>query len=198
MLDTILPLLLAALPLMGSPGPANLSLAAAGSAFGLARSLRFQLGIIAGTASVLVMVAAGVGAVVLAVPGAAPILAFVAACYILYLAYKIATAPVLGEPSPSETPPAAAGGYLVAVANPKAFTALGSLTAGHQVVAASPVLDSAAKIGILSLVIVLVTTIWLLLGASFARLLRRPRIGRAANVTFAVLLVFSVAAAILR
>jgi threonine/homoserine/homoserine lactone efflux protein len=196
MLDTIFPLLLAALPLMGSPGPANLSLAAAGSAFGMGKSLKFQLGVIAGTASVLVLVAAGVGAVILALPGAAPILALAATCYILYLAYRIATAPILSEPSPSQAPPSAAGGYFLAVANPKAYTALGSLAAGHRVVTASAALDAVAKIGILSLVIVLVTTIWLLLGTSFATLLRRPRIGRAANIVFACLLVLSVAAAL--
>jgi threonine/homoserine/homoserine lactone efflux protein len=43
--ENALLLLLAAFPLMGSPGPATLSLAATGSAFGLSRSLPYLAGI---------------------------------------------------------------------------------------------------------------------------------------------------------
>ncbi len=197
MAENTLLLLLAAFPLMGSPGPATLSLAATGSAFGLSRSLPYLTGIIAGTTGVLLMIAAGVGAVVLAVPGLAPIIVVLAACYILYLAYRIATAPVLGDASRDRPAPAMTGGLLLAIANPKAFAAIGAVYAGIVVVPGNALADAMWKIGALFAVILVVNTAWLILGASFSTLLRRPRIGRAANIGFAVLLVLSVAAAVL-
>ncbi len=195
MLENTPLLLLAALPLMGSPGPATLSLAAAGSAFGLPRSLSYLVGIIAGTFGVLLMIAAGVGTIVLAVPGLKPIITVAAGVYILYLAYRIATAPTLAEASGDRPPPALPGGFLLAIANPKAFAAIGAVYAGIEVVPQNPATDAALKIAVLFGVIVVVNTAWLILGASFSKLLRHPKVGRAANIVFAILLVLSVAAA---
>ncbi len=197
MAENALLLLLAAFPLMGSPGPATLSLAATGSAFGLSRSLRYLAGIIAGTTGVLLMIAAGIGTVLLAVPGLAPVIVVLAACYILYLAYRIATAPVLGDAHRDRPAPSLMGGLLLAIANPKAFAAIGAVYAGIVVVPGRAMADAAWKIAILFCVIVIVNSVWLVVGASFASVLRRPRVGRAANIAFAVLLVASVAAAVL-
>jgi hypothetical protein len=55
-------LLLTALAIMGSPGPVTISLTAAGSAYGMRRSLGYLLGSIVGTAIVLVAVATGITA----------------------------------------------------------------------------------------------------------------------------------------
>jgi threonine/homoserine/homoserine lactone efflux protein len=196
--ENIVLLVLAALPLMGSPGPATLSVAAASSAFGVRQALPYLAGIVAGTTAVLLMIAAGVGTIVLAVPGLKPVVALLAAGYILYLAYRIATAPALSEPAAGRTAPSVGGGLLLAIANPKAFAAIGAVYAGIAVAPANPALDAAAKVGVLTAVIAFVNTAWMLLGASLARLLKHPRAGRAANIAFAVLLVLSVAAAILR
>ncbi len=197
MAENTLLLLLAAFPLMGSPGPATLSLAATGSTFGLQRSLPYLGGIVAGTTGVLLMIAAGIGTVLFAIPGLAPVIVVLAACYILYLAYRIATAPVLAEAQRDRPAPSLLGGFLLAIANPKAFAAIGAVFAGIVVVPGQPVADAAWKIGVLFGVILVVNTAWLMLGASFSRLLRHPRAGRAANIAFAVLLVISVAAAAL-
>jgi len=83
MSEDLLPLLLAALPLMGSPGPATLSLAAVGTAFGLRAGVPYLLGIIAGTHLVLVMIATGVTGLVLAEPALVWALTLVASGYIL-------------------------------------------------------------------------------------------------------------------
>ena len=91
--ENLLLLWLAALPLMGSPGPATISLAATGSAFGIRPSLGYLCGIIAGTTGVLILTATGVATALLAHPVAGNILTLIAAAYILYLAWKIATAP---------------------------------------------------------------------------------------------------------
>ena len=94
MLESLLLLWLAAFPLMGSPGPATLSLAGVGTAYGVRRGLAYLTGIVIGTTGVLLLIATGVTAVILAQPVLVSVLTIIAAGYILYLAWKIAVAPV--------------------------------------------------------------------------------------------------------
>ncbi|TIX69495.1 MAG: LysE family translocator, partial [Mesorhizobium sp.] len=86
----VLALVFAATVVMGSPGPATISVTAIGAAFGLRHSLRYTSGIILGTTMVLLVVASGVMAIFALLPGMAPVLAIASAAYILYLAYRIA------------------------------------------------------------------------------------------------------------
>lgn len=197
MTEGFVSLLLAAFPLMGSPGPATLSLAATASVFGVRRSLWYLTGIILGTSAVLLMIATGVTGILFAVPGVLPALTTAALGYILYLAYKIATAPILSRDVTNETAPSVIGGLLLAIANPKAFAAIGAVYASVVIVPDQPSLDASAKLAALFGVIVMVNSSWLVLGAFFARLLRNPRTGRAINLLFALLLVLSVALAAL-
>ncbi len=197
MTEGIILLLLAAFPLMGSPGPATLSLAATASVFGIGRSLWYLAGIILGTSAVLLMIATGISGILFAVPGVLPVLSVAALGYILYLAYKIATAPILTQDVASETAPSAIGGLLLAIANPKAFAAIGAVYASVVIVPDQPGLDASVKVAALFGVIVIVNSSWLALGAVLARLLRRPRSGRAINLLFALLLVLSVVMAVL-
>src|SRR5215472_6436371 len=86
-------LLLTSLAIMGSPGPATISLTAAGSAYGVRRSAGYLFGIIGGTLIVLFAVATGITATLLAVPTMRTVLLAISAAYILWLAYHLATAP---------------------------------------------------------------------------------------------------------
>ncbi|MDF1794058.1 MAG: LysE family translocator [Thalassobaculaceae bacterium] len=196
MIENLLPLWLAALPLMGSPGPATLSSAAMGTAFGMRASLPYVAGICLGTATVLLLIATGISGLIFVVPGAVPVITVLAAAYILYLAWRIATAPVGSLSRDAGAKPAGfVGGYLLAVANPKAFAVIGAVFSSHHLIEADPLIDAAAKIAALFPVIVGVNLTWLAFGSLFARWLDDPVRGRVVNVTFAVLLVVSVAAA---
>ncbi|MEQ9642201.1 MAG: LysE family translocator [Alphaproteobacteria bacterium] len=197
MLENIIVLLLAALPLMGSPGPATLSTAAVGSAYGAARGVPYLAGICAGTSTVLLIVASGITGVIFAVPGALPVITVAAAAYILFLAWKIATAPPLATRGEAGKAPSFVPGYLLAIANPKAYAAIGAVFSSVVVVEAELATDAVVKVVALTALVVAINTIWLLFGAAFARYLSSPRLGRAVNITFAVLLVVSVAAAVL-
>lgn len=186
-------LLLAAFPLMGSPGPATLSLAATGAAFGSRRGLPYFYGIVTGTTTVLVLVASGVTGLITARPSLVHVIAVVAAAYILYLAYRIATAPVSGEDRATAAVPSLYGGFALAIANPKAFAAIGAVYSGRQLVDSDIVLDAVCKTAALFTVIVIVNAGWLVFGSTFSVLLRDPRSGRIANISFAALLLASVA-----
>ena len=85
-------LVLTSLAIMGSPGPATISLVAAGSAHGARRSLPYLAGIVAGTGVVLLAVATGLTGVLLAVPALRDVLLGLSAVYIVWLAWHIATA----------------------------------------------------------------------------------------------------------
>ncbi len=197
MAGDLIVLWLAAFALMGSPGPATLSLAAVGAAFGGRAGLRYLGGIITGTVGVLLLIATGVTGLILTRPALATGLALIGAAYFLYLAYRIATAPPIAESSATAERPPFSGGFALAIANPKAFAAIAAVYAGHRLFPDSPLLDAGVKIAALSLVIVAVNTGWLLFGSMISGVLKNPASARIANLVFAVLLVASVAAALL-
>jgi threonine/homoserine/homoserine lactone efflux protein len=190
----VLELLLASLLIMGSPGPATISLTAAGSAYGLRRSLGYLAGIVVGTALVLLAVATGMTAALLAVPAMRPVLIGISAAYILWLAWKVATAPALAA-GPATASPSFAGGALLGVANPKAWVAIAAVFASARLAGAAAT-DAAAKVVLLSGMIVLINTAWLVAGASLAPFLRDPRRARVVNVVLAAALVGAAALAV--
>jgi threonine/homoserine/homoserine lactone efflux protein len=183
-------LVLTALAIMGSPGPATISLVAAGSAYGARRSLGYLVGIVGGTAVVLLAVASGITAALLAVSLLRVILLVVSAAYILWLAWHIAAAPPQAAGAAATRPPSLAAGFGLAVANPKAWVAIAAVFAAVRV-AHGLAADAALKIAVLTALIVVINTTWLLAGASLAPLLRDPRRSRIVNVTLAVALVAS-------
>ena len=195
---SLLGLVLTSLVVMGSPGPSTMSVTAVGAAFGFRRSIGYTSGLVLGTSGVLLAVAAGVVAVLLSVPLLAPVLILASAAYMVYLAYKIATAPPLSRQDPGARVPSLAAGFLLAIANPKAYVAITAVFASSALGLASPLAEAALKIATLALMIVLIHLCWLLAGASFARLLSRPLISRIANIAFAAILVATTAIAVLR
>jgi len=165
-------LVLAATVVMGSPGPATISVTAVGAAFGLRDSLRYAWGIVLGTIAVLLVVATGVMAVLTSMPKLAPLLAFASGAYILYLAFKIATAPPLAERTGGAKLPTFPGGFLLAVANPKAYVAIAAVLGTSSGVNGGD-LGILARLAVLALMIVAIHVLWLLAGAAFARFLRQ-------------------------
>lgn len=196
-MEGLLGFALAGLALTGSPGPATLSLAAVGAAFGPRRGIGFLTGIVCGMIVVMAVAATGVSGVVLAMPGAAPVVATLAAVYMAYLAYRIATAPPLAEGAGRRHQPSFAGGLFLSLVNPKAYAVMAVLFSGFVLVRDRLELDAILKAAILLAIIIAVNVAWLFLGAGLTRLFREPGSNRVINVTFAVLLLVSVAVALL-
>jgi len=190
-MDALIAFLLAALVLAGSPGPNTMSLAAAGAAFGARRSVAYMIGLALGMLAVMAIVASGVVAMLLAVPGIAPVATIGSVIYFVYLAWKIATAPPLSEASGDRSAPSFLAGVSLSLVNPKGYAAMLALFAGHRLVAAGLVADAGLKIVLTLAVILLVNVLWLLVGAGLARIARDPRASRAINLIFAALLLAS-------
>lgn len=190
-------LVIASLALMGSPGPATISVTAVASAYGVRRSLPYLLGIVVGTTLVLIALATGITAALLAVPALRAVLIAISATYILWLAYRIAMAPPLSEQGETSRAPSLAGATLLAVANPKAWVAIAAVFASVRL-ADEPTADAAAKVVVLGAMIVVIMTGWLIAGASLAPLLRHPRRARIVNLALAAALVATTALAVIR
>src|SRR5262249_44125041 len=112
----VVTLVLTSLAIMGSPGPVTVSLTAAGATFGARRSVGYLVGVVLGTSVVLAAVATGLTALLLSVPAVRPALLGASGGYLLWLAYRIATAHPGPEGSPPARPPSLAGGALLGVA----------------------------------------------------------------------------------
>ncbi|MEI9408072.1 LysE family translocator [Mesorhizobium salmacidum] len=192
----LLALLLAATVVMGSPGPATISVTAVGAAFGLRDSLHYTGGIVLGTIAVLLVVATGVAAVLGSMPKLAPLLVGASAAYIFYLAFKIATAPPLAVRAADASRPTWLAGFLLAVANPKAYVAIAAVFAGASSSAGDAELRLWTKLTVLAVMIVVIHVVWLLAGAAFSRFLRRPVASRIINLAFAATLLLTMALAV--
>ncbi len=177
-----------------TPGPNNLMLMASGTNFGFVRSLPHLMGVALGFVVMLLLVGAGVGAALMAVPAAALAMKLLSAVYLLYLAWKIATASPLNANGPSaHSRPLT---FLQAAAfqwvNPKAWTM--ALTASAVYV---PAHAPAPALGLLTVALVFGAInlpsvgVWTAAGVQLRRLLDRPRALRAFNITAALLLVGS-------
>ena len=135
--------------------------------------------------------------VLLSIPGAKPVVIAAAAAYFAYLAFRIATAPVLAEGAGAGRRPSFAGGLFLSLVNPKGYAAMAALFSGFVLVRDRLALDAALKAIVLLAIIIAVNIAWLLIGAALTRLFRDPRTNRAINIAFAVLLIASVAALVL-
>jgi threonine/homoserine/homoserine lactone efflux protein len=185
----LLALVLASLVIMGSPGPSTMSATAMGAAFGIRRSVKYVSGLIVGTMVVLLAVATGVVALLLSIGSGVRALNVLSGAYILYLAFRIATAPPQGVGPREMVAPAFAGGFLLAIANPKGWLAIGAVFAGSTVIANDPRLDAVVKTASLGGMIVVIHMFWLMTGASLSRALRDPIMSRVFNLTLAGILV---------
>ena len=172
-----------------TPGPNNLMLMASGTNFGFARTVPHMLGVAIGFTLMIVLVGAGLVTVIGLVPGALTAIKWLSIAYLLYLAYKIATA----APKPLEGQSAGKPMTFVVAAlfqwiNPKAWTM--ALTAVSAYIPAS---DPVTGLFVVALVFGTINLpsvgLWTAMGVSLRRFLSDPRRLRVFNVAAALTLV---------
>ncbi|MCO4757898.1 MAG: LysE family translocator [Oceanospirillaceae bacterium] len=117
----------------GTPGPNNVMLTASGANFGYWRTLPHMVGIVIGILVMNILVAAGLGVVFEQYPAVQSTLKVAASAYLVFLAWKIATAKTSSMQGDSDSRPMSLmGGALFQFLNPKAWmmviTAIGSFT----------------------------------------------------------------------
>lgn len=188
--DLLLAFVLFAFATAGTPGPNNMMLLASGANFGFRRTILHILGISAGLGVMVVAMGWGLSGVFRTFPILHEILKWLGAAYMLWLAWKIATATGINDKSATGQPmtflEAAAFQWL----NPKAWAmALGAATTYTPEGSGS--LTVLVLAGTFMLVGAPCSAAWAGFGQGLRRFLDRPAILRAFNVTMAVLLVAS-------
>jgi threonine/homoserine/homoserine lactone efflux protein len=175
-----------------TPGPNNALLLASGIRFGLRRTLGHVAGTAVGMGVLVLVMAAGVGVVVLAVPGLQLALRVAGSAYLLYLAVRILGSHGAGRTVISR-PLGLPAGAAFQLANPKAW--LFALTAAASYLPASgrPLAGGAAVAVTSAVVICGTAALWAGGGAAMGRLVEGGPAQRAVNLTLAVVLAASVA-----
>src|SRR5689334_14690345 len=104
----------------GTPGPNNLLLWASGAAFGFRQTIPHVVGTAVGIGAMALAVAAGLGALVTAIPELAFAMKVVGSAYLLYLAWQVAGASALRK-STVARPMSLLQAAAFQVINPKAW-----------------------------------------------------------------------------
>lgn len=172
-----------------TPGPNNLMLMASGTNFGLVRSIPHALGVSIGFTAMVLLVGLGLAQVFAALPVAHDVLKVLCAAYLIYLAWKIATAPPPKPGAAQGKPMTFLQAALFQWVNPKGWSM--ALTA----VSAYAVSDNLWSYVTIALLFGLINLpsigVWTVLGVQMRRFLDNPRALKAFNIGAALLLVAS-------
>jgi threonine/homoserine/homoserine lactone efflux protein len=190
-MDWLIPLVAFSAISSGTPGPNNLLLWASGTTFGFRRTLPHVLGTALGLGGMALGAAAGIAALVSAVPGLAVAMKVAGSIYLLYLAWQVAGASAL-ERTTIARPMGIVQAAAFQLVNPKAWIfALGAITTFRPI--DLPVVAGSVAVAVTMMLVILPTAAaWAAGGAAIARFLAVERTRRIVGLVLAALLAASV------
>jgi len=172
-----------------TPGPSNVLLVATGAQVGILRGFACLLGIGAGMASMMFLAAYGLGSLLLAHPQVLIGARLAGTAFLLWLAWKIASAPP-APPEASAKPTGFIGAALLQWVNPKAWMVSAGAVAtylpaeeGNALLFTAVFVAAAFPSGL----------VWLAFGAATQKLLSDARRQRGFNIAMGLALAASVA-----
>lgn len=189
-LDVFLALVVFAFVMSFTPGPNNILLAASGVNFGFARTVPHMIGVTIGFVVLLVACGAGLGLVFAAVPALQLALKIAGAVYMLWLAWKVATAHLSDAAGPAR-PITFSQAALFQWVNPKGLVAAMSAIALY-VRPGQERQDLPVMLAVFALATAGSVATWAAFGVALRDLLRDPRHARLFNGAMALLLVASI------
>jgi len=169
-LSFLLPLALFSFVAAVTPGPNNVMLVSSVLNYGVRRTLPHMAGIILGIMLMLLVVGSGLGAVFAQWPLLHRLLQGVCALYLLYLAWRIATAPVMTESCGSGKPFSFWQAAMFQWVNPKAWAFALAVVAVY-IPAAHFFLSLCLAMLVCGLVNLPAALIWALFGMALRRLI---------------------------
>ena len=173
-----------------TPGPNNIMLAASGANFGFRATLPHIIGICVGFCLLVVMTGFGLANLFALIPKLYMILKFVSLLFLLYLAWKIATA-TAPEQGGRATPLRLWQAALFQMVNPKGISVIISAVTAYTSTAAALANDVVIMLIVFSAVTIAATCTWTVFGVVIRDFLRRPGRLRWFNSLMALLLLAS-------
>ena len=191
MIESFIVLITTTALLLGSPGPAPLALAATGATFGVKKGIPFLAGILVGLSVAIVGATAGVAALFAQFPSFRVVCQVVGGLYILYIAFKIASAPII-DSHKAKIAPNFKDGFILNLLNPKAYAAFLAIFSQFLL----PFSDTTIGYIVTALtcltVATLVDILWLMFGGLLRPIFSNPKQARAIRIVFAIFMVMAV------
>ena len=174
-----------------TPGPNNLMLVASGVNFGFSRTVPHMLGIAIGFPLMIVIIGLGMGQLFAAFPQLYDILKWLSVVYMIWLAWKIATAgPLNKETAAAAQPMRFHEAVMFQWVNPKAWAMALAGIASHTIPSAF-----ATSLTLLAVTFGIITfpgvAVWTIFGVGLRRLLQDPARVQIFYIARAVLLLAS-------
>lgn len=192
MLDSFIVLISTAAILLGSPGPAPLALVATGAAFGIKKGTPFLAGILIGLSVVIIAASMGLATIFTQYPNVKIVCKSIGAAYILYIAYKIASAPIIVTKK-TQSLPSFKDGFILNLFNVKAYAAFLALFSQFLLPLSNPSISYLTTAVTCLAVATIVDMLWLILGSLIRPIFSKPRHARVIRVLFSILMVIAVA-----
>ena len=183
-----------AVSMSATPGPNNTMLTASGAAWGFRRTVPHIAGVAVGFSIMVLAVSLGAGEALRGRPWLQEVLRWVGVAYLLWLAYRIATArpQVTGEQERTGRPLGFGGAALFQWVNPKAWIIAAGAVVTFTTGTGAALVAEAVALAVIFLVVTLpCCAFWTLAGVGASRLLRTPAAMRWFNRALAGLLVAS-------
>ena len=193
------------LVMAGTPGPSNTLLTATGASVGVLRGVPAVIGVAVGMGALMLVVALGLGTLILQTPLIMTAVKWIGAAFLLWLAWKIATSDIAtsdvetahasddGAPRRHTQPVGLIGAAGFQWINPKSWLACTSAAATFIDPSRGNPYLQAATIALLFVLVALPSCfVWLAFGAVVQRGLRSNRAARTFNLVMAALLAGSV------
>ena len=196
--EAVITLIVAAGILLGSPGPATMSLAAVGASVGFRKGLPYLAGILIGLLCAMTGGVLGVAAIFVKWPHAELLVQILGTLYLVYISYRIACAPLQGdEEFKQQGAPSFIDGVALNLLNPKLYAAFFVLFSQFLLPLANPVSSYSATCVLIAAIAVIVDTTWLAIGSSIQAIFAHPRYARPVRVLFALSILVATAWALL-
>ncbi len=178
--------------LLGSPGPAPLAIAATSAVFGIRKGFNFLFCLVIGFGMVLLIQGFAMFWLVGQNQHLMWVFQLFGFVYILFIAYKIANAPISQSEGQSLSPPSFLDGLILNLTNPKAYAAM-TLIYSQMLLPKEPQSLAYLMTGAISfLVVVAIDFLWLFLGQVIRPFIQDPIVGRRVRFLFALMMVLVV------
>lgn len=172
-----------------TPGPNNLMVMASGANFGITRTIPHLLGISLGFVLMTVLVGAGLAQLFKNYPAAFSALKIVSVVYMVFLAWKIASATTFSQARQTGTPLTFLQAALFQWVNPKAWAM--ALTATSLYAPSQTMIAIALVALVFGAVNLPSVSMWVILGQQMRRVLTNGSRLRIFNIVMSVLLISS-------